>query len=223
MSMTCPVCDSADIRVSSADVPASDIGLPGGILRGVPEIECAECGETSIELPAQGFVLREYRNQLARVARDLTSEEFAFLRRSLRLTGRGYAELLGVSNVTISRIEHGQNIPGVQDTLVRALTLFDLHTGNAVSELAGRDAAEVIVDVAQIARDHPAPVAPTPVLRPVAATLRAIHDVTAGWRELATEPLRGRVVRQGTSRPARTVLFEPVEQAVPMRMAAGCH
>lgn len=177
----CPCCESEDVTVTRASLDGAEIGLPSGRLVGVEMVTCAECGEESASIPAHGAVIKEYRKQLVNVKRELTVQEFCFLRRSLGLTGRGYADVLGVSNVTISRIENGDTVPVVQQAAIRAVTMLDLVSFEAMRDFVGRDGADVEVDVQQVERSHP-------------------REVTGGWQEIPKPPVTSNVVKFTTRR-----------------------
>ncbi len=174
--MFCFICGSEHVRTSVVDVDGSTLGLPKGTLKGVERTVCHECGESFDSLPAQGAVIKEYRVQLAHLARPLTGEEFAFLRRTLGVNGSQYAEAIGVSNVTISRVENGAEVTAVQDALIRTFTLLDIQASNAVAKVSSRDLGQVSVDVADILRKQP-------------------REITDGWQDLRHErSLKGNVI-----------------------------
>jgi transcriptional regulator with XRE-family HTH domain len=166
----CPSCCSETATTARVEIPASDLGLPSGTLRGVEVTICHECGEETTAIPAHGAVIKEFRKQLAHVARPLSVEEFAYLRRALGVTGKGYAEALGVSNVTISRVEHGEGVPALQDALVRALTLLDMELDavSAIAKFVDRVDCEPVVDVVAIEKSRP-------------------RDISGGWRPIVTD------------------------------------
>lgn len=182
----CPNCESKDVTVTRVEVDARRIGLPSGQLVGVERIVCSECEEVSINVPAHGGVVKEYRRQLAQVSRELTAEEFSYLRRSLGLSGKAYADALQVSNVTISRLENGNSIPSLQQSVVRALTLLDLASRDAVAAFAQKAVKEVQVDVA-------------------AVETRQVHDLSNGWQVLPKHLPSNVVIFPGMRKPARTV------------------
>lgn len=160
----CASCLSEAV-VTLVDVPARELGLPSGILRGVERIECSHCGEISLSVPAHGAVMKQYRLQLSRIDRDLTAEEFAYLRRALRVSGQDYAEALRVTNVTISRLENGASISPLQDGMIRVLTHLDILTIDALGLLINRSGSEVCVDVRAVSSARP-------------------REVSGGWRTL---------------------------------------
>lgn len=166
--MFCFICGSEHVRTSVVSVDGSILGLPNGTLKGVERTVCDECGESFDSLPAQGAVIKEYRVQLSHLARPLTGEEFAFLRRTLGVNGSQYAEAIGVSNVTISRVENGGDVTAVQDALIRTFTLLDIQASNAVAKMTSRELSQVSVDVADIAKKQP-------------------REVTDGWQDLSQE------------------------------------
>jgi transcriptional regulator with XRE-family HTH domain len=155
MTDFCLACGSNNVVRALVTVPASEIGLPSGTLSGVEEVSCGDCGEDALSVPSHGAVIKEYRKQLARISRRLSAEEFAFLRRSLGVTGKDYAAALGVTNVTISRVEHGESVPALHDSLVRALTFLDTEAAGAIERFVERGSSDVDVDVVCVERSRP--------------------------------------------------------------------
>lgn len=153
--MVCLICGSDHVEASRVDIDGSSLGLPAGLLVGVDRISCNDCGEVIDSLPAQGAVIKEYRLQLAHLGRRLTGEEFAFLRRTLGMSGSQYADLVGVSNVTISRVEHGEDVTAMQDALIRGVTMLDVHTPDGLTQFARRERASVEVNVPDVVRRQP--------------------------------------------------------------------
>ena len=174
----CPVCDFDAARLELVSLPAARFGFPSGTLHGVERVVCDDCGEATVSVPAVGAVERAYRAALAQIDRPLTGPEFAFLRRTLGVTGQGYAEALGVSNVTVSRVENSAQVTTLQDVLVRALTMLDTSQPGAIAQLTNRQGNDVSVDATRIAlgRHHASGqwlAAPTsPVLTNVVALRR---------------------------------------------------
>lgn len=174
--MECLICGSEHIDVRRVDVDGVTLGLPGGRLIGVDRATCHDCGEVIDSLPAHGAVLKEYRIQLAHLARRLTGEEFAFLRRALGVNGSQYADMIGVSNVTISRVENGGDVTAVQDALIRSVTILDIHTPDGLMRFAGRERAEVMVDIPEVVLMQP-------------------RELTDGWQDINEGAhVRGNVV-----------------------------
>lgn len=150
----CPFCASDLVTTSRVDVDARDFGLPSGVIRNALLTTCAECGEESTTLPAQGAVVEAYRSALAKIARSLTGDEYAFLRRALGVTGRRFAEMIGTTNVTISRLENGDSVPAAHDALIRAVTMLDIAGHDPVEGFENRAADEVTIDVVAIQRSN---------------------------------------------------------------------
>lgn len=205
MIRECLSCGASNVNVTYVTVDAKEFGWPSGVLSGVKSVSCVECGEVEFEIPAHGAVMREYRTQLCRVDRRLSGDEYAFLRRALGATGREYAEALGVTNVTVSRCENGEEVPALQDTVIRALTLLDIETrGEALACLATRPTQSVNVDVREIERRKP-------------------MELTDGWQTIDAEPnpRSAKIIplrRRAT--PKITVEFEATEIACDERVAA---
>lgn len=172
---TCLICLADNVVVSTVSVEAAEFGLPSGRIDGVDRIECQECGEVSFSIPAHGAVMKEYRLRLSQVNRRLTTSEFAYLRRSLRMSGRDYASMLDITNVTVSRLENGAPISSVQDNLVRALTMIDVLDRHALQWFSERLEQEVVIDVRAVDKGR-------------------TRDLTNGWRQMPVESLPNNVV-----------------------------
>jgi DNA-binding transcriptional regulator YiaG len=169
----CASCFSDEAVVSLVDLPAEKLGLPSGMLHGVEQINC-DCGEVSYSIPAHGAVMKQYRQQLAKLNRPLTPPEFAYLRRALRLSGQDYAEALNITNVTISRAENGGGISSLQDGMIRALTLLD-SVSDSLSSFLVRSGDQVIVDVRAVEKTR-------------------TRDLSGGWRSFDFSPLPHNVI-----------------------------
>ena len=180
--MFCPNCESQDVTVSRISIDAAQIGLPTGRLDNVERIECAECGESSTNVPAHGAVVRELRQQLVQLDRPITPAEFAFLRRSLGMSGREYADALGVSNVTISRVENSEAVPAIQQAAIKAVTLLDLLSIDGVRAFVGKRVTEIVVDVLAVERSAP-------------------RDISHGWQEISSRPRSADVIVFPRQRP----------------------
>ena len=184
----CPICSSDSITTTYADVDGREFGLPSGVLKNVPTTTCAECGESFQSIPAQGAILALFRRALVKLARPLTGDEFAFLRRTLGVTGRGYADAIGTTNVTISRVENALAAPALQDGLIRAITLLDIEGLNPISEMSERVDEQVSVDVGGVSRGRRL-------------------DITTGWETFMEQPAYyGKVV---PIRPKQTAAIGP--------------
>lgn len=200
----CAVC-LGEALVTHVDVPACELGLPSGQLRGVERITCASCGEASLSVPAHGAVMKQYRLQLARIDRELTADEFAYLRRALRVSGQDYAEALRITNVTISRLENGANISALQDGMIRVLTHLDILTLDALALLINRSGSEVSVNVRAVESNRP-------------------REVSGGWRTLDSEAWPANVVplRPGVRGRHSTVITRIFEvDSAPVVLADG--
>ncbi|MBO9718608.1 hypothetical protein [Xanthomonas phaseoli] len=191
--MNCLICGSVNVDEQIVDIDGSSLGLPAGRLLGVSRTTCHDCGEVTESLPAHGAIVKEYRRQLAHLSRPLSGEEFAFLRRTLGVSGSQYADLIGVTNVTISRVENGGDVTAVQDALIRGVTMLDILTPNGLSEFSARQLESVEVDVGAVVRNHP-------------------RELTDGWQDIdavTPEQYAANVIR---FRPrARVVSYSPVD------------
>ena len=130
--MKCPKCGNENMTYRETDYLWSE--LPRYVVSGVGRYEC-ECGEgiTALEHASQvkaqiGWAILEKRSLL-------DGAEIRFLRKGMTLSGKSLAARMGVSNITISRWENGQqSIAPVRDRLLRLL--YAGHQGWKTRELA---------------------------------------------------------------------------------------
>lgn len=147
--MDCYMCGTDRIEVTSVTLNGNALGMPSCSLVGVERSTCQNCGDVVDNIPAHGAVLKECRLQLAHLSRNLSGDEFTFLDRTLGVNGSRYAEMIGVSNLTISRVEHGDVVAALQNALIRVATLVDIYAPEVIDPLAllerDRDCVEIDV------------------------------------------------------------------------------
>jgi putative zinc finger/helix-turn-helix YgiT family protein len=149
----CPLCESAEVRVECVTVRQA-FGLPAVTLTNVARMQCQTCGEEFTEIPRHGELMRSIRERLCFVGRALRGSEFAFLRTGMNISQAELAEILGVTNVTISRWEQEISELGEQtDLLIKAFTLESLGIAVRLGEVvAARKASRRTfeIDVASV-------------------------------------------------------------------------
>lgn len=156
----CPVCESTDITAQRMTIRQA-FGLPAVTLENVLRIECRECGESSTAFPRHGELMRQIRYRLCFIGRVFRGAEFAFLRIGLGFSQEFIGELMGVSNVTVSRWENeASGISEQTDLVLRLLTLDDLGCASSIEKvvearISGRrtfeiDVTEVVADLKRI-------------------------------------------------------------------------
>jgi len=124
--MECPICDSINVQTEYRSYAMNDYGF-GVTLLNAEFISCSDCGEVTYTIPKYNIVKKQVRELLCSLKRTLSGAEFAFLRAELGMRGQEYANVSGVSNVTVSRWENDKvDIPKSADRALRNLTLISL-------------------------------------------------------------------------------------------------
>lgn len=132
----CPICDSTDIKVRRITVRHA-FGLPAVTLKNVPRIKCNECGESFTSFPEHGVLMRRIRHSLCFIGRVLRGTEIAFLRAGLGYSQEFVGQLMGVTNVTVSRWEtETSTIKEHTDLVMRMLTLEGLGRPGSIEKVA---------------------------------------------------------------------------------------
>lgn len=120
--MKCPNC-SKEMRATKKDYQYEEAGLKNVVLKDTTVYEC-KCGETLPEIPYIKRLHRQIADTLINKLGPLTGEEFRFLRKSMGMSARDLAQLLGVTTVSLSRWENDKEKVGPQsDRLLRCLYL----------------------------------------------------------------------------------------------------
>ena len=85
---------------------------------------CPKCGEKEIHISKISALSRTIAGEVVKKPGPLSGAELSYLRDCLELTGRKFAEWIGVSAETLSRYETDrEEIPTTKDRLVRLLVL----------------------------------------------------------------------------------------------------
>lgn len=109
-----------------------ECGLSNVTLTNIKVRVCKECGHESPEIPnLRGLHALIVMDVVANES-PLTGEEVRFLRRAARLKAKELAARIGMSAVTVSRMEHGSTISPPVDRLIR-LVCFQLFIERAIS------------------------------------------------------------------------------------------
>src|SRR3989304_2095327 len=109
--MRAPKCErcGGPMKATVKDTPYVGSGLPNVVLKGIRVYTCAACSEEVPEIPN----LLQLHQVIAKavLTKDtlLTGPEIRFLRRHMGLKAKEFAELVGTTDVTISRWETGAN------------------------------------------------------------------------------------------------------------------
>jgi transcriptional regulator with XRE-family HTH domain len=90
-----------------------DSGLPNVYLVGIKYFVC-ECGEFVAEIPAVKQLMQFIARDIVESPFDLTGEELRFLRKRLGMKASKYANLLGFTAETFSRIENRKQTISIQ-------------------------------------------------------------------------------------------------------------
>lgn len=132
----CLFCESSELDVSVETISGEEVGLPGLTLECTPVIHCQNCGESFYSLPPHGVLLSNTSRTLARSKGDLSSSDFSTIRKVLGFSGKSFADLIGVSNVSVSRWENGSVVvPRHVSTLVRLLALISADLRKALLQI----------------------------------------------------------------------------------------
>jgi len=114
----CRRCQSP-LEVTTRD--AAYPGLPGVVVAGVQMVSCTGCDYRATRYPAAVNMDRVIARQIANGPALLRPERLRFLRTVLLLSGKEFAQRIGVDPATVSRWENGkQPHPLAVDQLLRA-------------------------------------------------------------------------------------------------------
>lgn len=107
--MNCPACGRQP-RYTVEQYQYRESGLDNVFVRGVGLYRC-KCGQEYVQLPGAQHVHDQVASALLNKPSMLTGPEAKFLRKWLRLTSEGMAEVLGYTRVSVSRWEkHGPSV-----------------------------------------------------------------------------------------------------------------
>jgi putative zinc finger/helix-turn-helix YgiT family protein len=115
------------MKATVKDAPYTGSGLPNVVLKGIRVYVCSKCKEKLPEIPNLGQLHQVIAKALLTKDSLLMGPEIRFLRRHMGLKAKEFAELLGTTDVTVSRWETGSNdIDPKTDRLIRLLVVRKL-------------------------------------------------------------------------------------------------
>ena len=124
--MRCSECGSKMKKTKSNDYHYIECGLRNVYLSKVNVWLCESCGSEEAEIPGVEFLHREIARLLVTKKTKLNETEFRFLRTYLGLSGKDFADRIGVSPETVSRWENKKmEIPLSVDCLLRHMVLLN--------------------------------------------------------------------------------------------------
>gem|GEM_PF-561253 len=124
MPKRCPECGGSDLtRVPLTDHRLTNIEVDNVVVQsGLETVRCGECGAESLRIPAGSAMLRTIALALVRMPGRPSGSEIRYLRKSLALSGKDFARVMGVSPETVSRWENDKDrISTTADRLLRLL------------------------------------------------------------------------------------------------------
>jgi putative zinc finger/helix-turn-helix YgiT family protein len=131
----CPNCRRKH-KTQTGEYHYTESGLPNVWLVGVEVFEC-ECGESFAFIPCIQELHKLIARELITQENSLSGPEIRFLRKTMGLKSKNFAELLGVKNVSISRWEHGEfSPPEPTDRLIRLVYAANMGLPEISQELA---------------------------------------------------------------------------------------
>lgn len=134
--MKCSMCENnKSLKKCTITVKYKESGLDNITLVGIDSYQCDKCGEGYYNYGNLEKLHTVISNILLKKADLLTGKEIRFLRKHLGYSGSTFAQLIGYSHETISRIETGaQSVTEAFDRLIRFLVAsklpdrgYDLH------------------------------------------------------------------------------------------------
>lgn len=133
--MVCPNCQRRH-KTHIGEYRYTESGLPNVWLVGVEVFEC-ECGENFAFIPCIQELHKLIAHELITQENSLSGLEIRFLRKTMGLKAKDFAELLGVKNVSISRWEHGEFSPSeLTDRFIRLFYAANMGLPEMAQELA---------------------------------------------------------------------------------------
>lgn len=117
---TCPNCGNKDIVTVRGEHEFLESGLDNVKLMNVEIKKCYNCGEKIVSIPNPSQLLKIIGEQIILQPNRLSATEIKFLRKNIYLKIQEFAQIIGVSRVTISRWENKHSKPTAsEDRLIR--------------------------------------------------------------------------------------------------------
>lgn len=124
MARQCTECGAAALtRTPAPNYRYTECGLSNVVVvSGIENEVCGECGAESLRIPALSRLHRAIALALSRKAGRFSGEEIRFLRKSVGLSGKDFAHVMGVTPETVSRWENDKDsFSGTPDRMLRLL------------------------------------------------------------------------------------------------------
>ena len=118
----CLACGADEVRREIGRHHFTESGLENVWLTNVTFSVCEKCGERVLRLPGAVALMNCIGEAVIITPGPLSGKEIRFLRKSLSLKGREFANLIGVTRTTISRWENGETSPDTSNERLIRLT-----------------------------------------------------------------------------------------------------
>lgn len=133
--LNCPNCQKNQ-TTKIGEYHYTESGLPNVWLLGIEVFEC-ECGESFAFIPC----IQELHKLIAKILltqeNPLSGKEIRFLRKTMGLKAKEFADLIGVKNITVSRWERGGiTPPNSIDRLIRLFYASNMNLPDLSEKLA---------------------------------------------------------------------------------------
>jgi putative zinc finger/helix-turn-helix YgiT family protein len=149
--MDCPNCQR-EHQTKIGEYHYTESGLPNVWLLGVEVFEC-ECGESLAFIPCIQELHKLIACELITQENSLSGPEIRFLRKTMGLKAKDFADLLGVKNVSISRWEHGEfSPPEPTDRFIRLFYAANMGLPEIAQELVQKTFRKPKLKQAQLIR-----------------------------------------------------------------------
>jgi putative transcriptional regulator len=117
--MVCDACKSGRLKRGAGLYHYTESGLPNIYLKNVDWQGCPKCGGRRVVIPRMGQLHRCIAWRLVTQPALLSGDEITYLRKMLRVNQGEFAKALNVTQVTLSRWEHGRKHSRESDLLIR--------------------------------------------------------------------------------------------------------
>lgn len=108
-----------------------ECGLPNVYLDGVSEFTCPECNTSFVDIPGPEQLHIVLAMAIANSPEKLTGPEIKFLRKEVCMTGKSFAQFIGVDPVTLSRWENDKGDANKEDSNDHLIRMaFKIMMGN---------------------------------------------------------------------------------------------